>query len=76
MDNSLFNKYKKVVEERDEEKEKVIDLIKKESGIILKEDEINIDSKKIILNISAIKRSHLYRKGIKEFLLKSGYILF
>lgn len=73
MDNSLFDKYKKVVKERDEDKEKIIKIIKKETSIDLNEKEININNKKITFNISSIKKSLLFKNKIKEILEKEGY---
>ena len=73
MDLSLFNKYKNVVQKRDEEKDKVIEIIKKETGVILKIEDFIIDNKKILFNISSIKKSHLFKKGIEEILKREGY---
>ena len=73
MEISLFNKYKNVVQKRDEEKEKVIEIVNKETSVVLKSEDFTIDNKKIVLNVSSIKKSHLFKKGIDEILKKEGY---
>ena len=75
MDNSLFDKYKKVVEKRDEDKEIIINFIKEKTGVILDYNEIIIDEKKITLNISSIKKSILFKNKVGELLKELGFIL-
>lgn len=75
MDNSLFAKYKQVVEKRDEDKEKIIDFVKEKTGVVLNYSEIVIDDKKITLNISSIKKSVLYKSKIGEILKELGFFL-
>ena len=75
MDNSLFAKYKQVVEKRDEDKGKIIDFVKEKTGVILLESEIVIDNKKITLNISSVKKSILFKSKIGELLKELGFFL-
>lgn len=76
MESNLFKKYKNTIQQRDETKEKIIILIKKNTNVLLKPEEITIEGKKIMLNISSIKRSVLIKNKINEILLNSGYQLF
>lgn len=75
MDNSLFTKYKQVVEKRDEDKEKIINFVKEKTGVVLNYSEIVIDDKKITLNISSIKKSILFKSKIGELLKELGFII-
>ncbi len=75
MDNSLFAKYKQVVEKRDEDKGKIIDFVKEKTRVILLESEIVIDNKKITLNISSVKKSILFKSKIGELLKELGFFL-
>lgn len=75
MDNSLFNKYKKVVIQRDQDKEKIITFIQNHTSITLQNNEITLDGKKITLHLSSIKKAHLFKKNIKQLLKEEGFIV-
>ncbi len=76
MDNSLFEKYKKVISRQEIEKEKIINIIKEKTGVTLKEKQINLDeNKKITLFISSIQKNTFKLKNINEILKKEGFII-
>lgn len=75
MDNSLFSKYQKVIKDSGDKKQAVIDLIEKNSGLKLNNEEISIKKKEINLFISSAKKSKLHQSEIKKILNEAGYIL-
>lgn len=76
MDNSLFEKYEKAITKQTTEKEKIINLIKEKTGILLKDKQIVLeDNKKITLFITSIQKNTLKLKNINEYLKKEGFIL-
>jgi hypothetical protein len=75
MDNALFEKYKKTINKKIEEKQKIIDLIKKETKIIIKEDQIILKNKKINLIINSTQKMKLKLNNIYSKLEQIGYKL-
>lgn len=76
MDNSLFEKYKKVISKQETEKEKIINIIKEKTGITLKDKQIVLDeNKKITLFITSIQKNTFKLKNVNEILKKEGFIL-
>lgn len=76
MDNSLFEKYKKTIIKQNSEKEKIINIIKEKTGIILKEKQIVLeDNKKIKLFITSVQKNTLKLKNISEYLKEEGFII-
>lgn len=73
MDEGLFKKYTKTLQERDKAKESLIAIIKEKTGIVLNEEEINISKKEVTLFISSVKKTQLLRKNIKELLEAQGF---
>lgn len=76
MDNSLFEKYKKTILKQTIEKDKIINIIKEKTGILLKDKQIVLDeNKKITLFITSVQKNTLKLKNISESLKKEGFIL-
>ena len=68
MDNNLFKKHIKLFNERNENKNKVIEHIKNKTSIVLKENEIKIEKNIISINVSSIKKSIFHKYNLKEIL--------
>lgn len=76
MDNSLFEKYKKVINKQEVEKERIINLIKEKTGIVLKEKQIVLDeNKKVTIFVSSIQKNIFKLKNVSDFLKKEGFLL-
>ncbi len=73
MDNSLFKKHLKIFNERDKDKNTIIEHIKNKTKIVLNENEIKIEKKKVSLNISSIKKAELYKHKLEERLEEIGF---
>ncbi len=75
MEQGLFDKYKKELQKRTQNKEVVILYIQEVTGILLTEDVIELKKKQINLHISSTQKNHFHTKNLKELLKKEGYIL-
>jgi hypothetical protein len=73
MNEGLFEKYKKVLSQKADEKETVCILIKNETGVLLSNNEIQIDNKKVTLHVSSVKKAVLQQKKITHILQQNGY---
>ena len=73
MNEGLFEKYKKVLTQKQIEKKEVIEVLKKISGFEFKEEELSIQKKIISLHISSVKKSIFLQKNIKDKLQERGY---
>jgi lactam utilization protein B len=73
MNEGLFEKYKKVLTQKNNEKQEVIRLLQEISGIVFKEDEIVIEKKSIYFHTSSVKKSILLQKSIQSQLIEKGY---
>ena len=74
MEGNLFTKYTTVIKKRNSTKETLITEIQNHTGLVFKEQEINIQSKKVSFYSSSSKKAELVKKGITQFLNKKGYI--
>ena len=75
MDSNLFSKYTKQIHKQKDIKNELCLFIKEKTGITILDSEIEIDSKKIHLYTSSIKKNILHTKNIKEILKEKGYTL-
>ncbi len=75
MDINLFAKYSKTIERQASHKKEIIDFIKKETGVIFKEEEIVLEKNKISFHTSSVKKITLLNKKIQEFFFKKKYKL-
>lgn len=73
MNEGLFEKYKKVLTQKQVEKKEVIEILKSISGIEFKEEELSIQKRIISLYISSAKKSIFIQKNIKDKLQERGY---
>lgn len=73
MNEGLFEKYKKVLTQKSNEKQEVISLLQEILGIVFKEDEIVIEKKSISFHTSSVKKSILLKKNIQTKLEEKGY---
>ncbi len=73
MNEGLFEKYKKVLTQKQVEKKEVIEILKSISGVEFKEEDISIQKKIISLYISSVKKSIFLQKNIKDKLQERGY---
>ncbi len=75
MDDSLFSKYKKKIDEYSNLKRFLIETVETETGLKLEEDEINILDKDIRLNISSTKRAFIFKSKLRDALKEKGFNL-
>lgn len=75
MDEGLFARHAAHLCKRKDVKAEIIGLVKKETGIVLQEDEFSISKKHITLYLSSVKKSTLVRKNVKALLESRGYTL-
>lgn len=75
MDQSLFKKHILQIKKIKNSKQEVLLFIQEVTGVILEQEEIIISKKKITIQTSSVKRSYLFKKGIKELLKEKGYEL-
>lgn len=73
MNEGLFDKYKKVIIKKNKEKKEVIILLKELLGIDFKEEEVEIEKKKISFKISSVKKNIIIQKNIQTKLEDMGY---
>ena len=75
MDEGLFSRYKKQIEEQKENKQDLIMYIKKYTGILLEDNEIQITKKEISLFVSSIVKQRLFQKNIEKILKERGFVV-
>ena len=75
MDQGLFGKYNRVVLERKNKVEEIIDFIKKETGATIEKDEVVLKKNTVSFQVSSVKKVVLQKKSIKDFLEGKGYIV-
>ncbi len=75
MNEGLFDKYKKVLTQKKNEKQEVITLLQEITGIGFKEDELVIEKKTISFHISSVKKTIILQKNIQSRLQEKGYII-
>ena len=75
MEDGLFGKYGKLLTVRNNTLEEIRIYIKKETGVILKSEEIILTKKIISFQTSSVKKTILRKKSIIEFLTIKGYTI-
>lgn len=75
MNEGLFEKYRKVLVQKQSEKQEVLILLKEILGIDFKEEEISVQKKLISFHISSVKKNILIQKNIKTKLEEKGYMM-
>lgn len=75
MNEGLFSKYSKVLQEKKSEKKEVLQLLFSISGIIFNEEEITVHKKNISFNTSSVKKSFIVQKNIKSKIEAMGYTI-
>lgn len=75
MDQGLFGKYVKVLVQRKNILDEIIEYTQQETGVILNSMEIIISKKTISFQTSSVKKVLLRKKSIEDFLKKKGYTL-
>ena len=73
MNEGLFEKYKKVLVQKNNEKQELIGLLKEITGIDFKEEELVIEKKKISFHTSSVRKSRVIQKSIQNKLQEKGY---
>lgn len=73
MNEGLFEKYKKVLHQKQSEKEEVIEILKEITGIIFKENELVLEKKTISFHVSSVKKSVVLQKNTQQKLTEKGY---
>ena len=73
MDNNLFSKVKTLIDEKNKEKQQLLFLLKKEKGIDLKEDQLEIKGKKIFLYLSSNQKTMFIKKEGGIFIKEKGF---
>jgi hypothetical protein len=75
MDQGLFAKHLRSINERTNAKQTIITAVLEKTGIPLDEKEITLQGKKITLATSSVKKAALMQKKGKEVLSALGYLL-
>lgn len=73
MNEGLFEKYSKVLKQKQSEKEEVIIILKECTGIDFKQEELVIQKKTISFHTSSVKKSIVLQKNIQKKLQEKGY---
>lgn len=73
MNEGLFSKYIKVLHEKRTHKEVVLKILQDITSIPFVDEEIEINKKTIIFNISSVKKNSIIKKNIKNKLEEKGY---
>lgn len=73
MNEGLFEKYKRVLKQKQLEKQEVINLLKEITGIDFKEEELVITKKVISFHTSSVKKSMMLQKNTQAKLQEKGY---
>lgn len=75
MDQGLFIKHLKAVQERGSIKESLVQSIFEETGVQIDLSEVTILKKAISITTSSVKRMQLTKKGVKALLESKGFTL-
>ena len=75
MDDGLFGKYGKLLTVRNTALEEIRTYIKKETGVILEQEEIILTKKTLSFQTSSVKKTTLRKKSVIEFLTTKGYTI-
>lgn len=75
MDEGLFTKYRKQLTHQKETKQNLCDLIEKETGVSLEENEISITKNQIQLHTTSVVKQKLFQKNIEKLLKTKNFIL-
>lgn len=73
MDEGLFAKHLKRLNERSTIKQSILQLVKELTGVQLQEEELELQGKKLRILTSSTKRAVLIQRKLKESLLEKGY---
>lgn len=73
MEQRLFGKYTKVLLQRKSIVVEIIEYIKKETGVEILEEEIELQKGIITFRVSSVKKQVLHSKKIQEYLQKKKY---
>ena len=73
MNEGLFEKYKRVIIQKQSEKQRVIEILKEISGIDFKEDELVIEKKVISFHVSSVQKSIVLQKNIQIKIEENGF---
>lgn len=73
MDQNLFKKYTTQIKNNEDIKQEICLFILNTTNILLNEKELQINKKKIHIQISSVKRVIFIQKKIKELLQEKGY---
>lgn len=73
MEEGLFIKYGKVIQQKKSEKESILQIIKEKTGITFEEHEVVIQKNTVTFHTSSSKRSIIIQKNIKNVLQQIGY---
>lgn len=73
MDQGLFTKHIRNVQERDSQKQKIITLLFEKTGVTLTESELVLSKKTISITTSSVKRSVLLKNDIHTILQSNGF---
>lgn len=75
MEEGLFLKYKKNIQNKIDERGEICKEIKEKTGINIDEKNISINKKEIVINTSSVIRNKLIQKNIKNTIFKNGYTI-
>jgi hypothetical protein len=73
MDQGLFGKYQRFITTRENTYKEISLCIEEETGVILTEEELLLDKKKIKFHTSSVKKMILRNKNIEGVLTRKGY---
>lgn len=73
MNEGLFEKYGKVLQQKKSEKEELVIFIKETTGIDFNEEEIVIQKKSVVFHTTSVKKTILHSKKIRDFFIEKGY---
>lgn len=73
MNEGFFEKYKRVIIQKQSEKQRVIEILKEISGIDFKEDELVIEKKVISFHVSSVQKSIVLQKNIQIKIEENGF---
>ena len=74
MDGSLFSKHIKQFKKQKEDKDEVILIGERTTGIVLDEKDIAISKKEVKINTTSTIKHKLFQKKVSEKLKEGGYI--
>lgn len=75
MEEGLFLKYKKTIQNKIDERGEICKEILEKTGIDMDVKNISIIKKEITINTSSVIKNKLIQKNIKNIIFKNGYIV-